>query len=360
MAEICRRCTLRRLPIALLLVGVLMLPGLAQPAPADAACVDTVTGVLLTALAPPLGIGLALGCTPFSDDPAACPITAVGASARRDEQRMLVHEFDYRLTEFCGDVHVVGSFSEQTGEVSERLTGGVDREARALWRCTGDPWVYTIGVRPSCTRLSVTLTGSHTGYEADVISQATYPLSAGSLSTVSRQALNGQLQNAIRQLPPPPPAQPLTPVPPPPRFLHVVKLGTTDIGAVTAVQYLLRHHGHDLQVDGDFGEQTDGAVRAFQAANGLDVDGVVGRETWQKLWVRPPAGRINDVARAVQTLLNRQGEALEVDGFFGPKTEAAVRAFQRAQGLIDDGIVGPNTWEALCARIVHLNPRPLP
>jgi peptidoglycan hydrolase-like protein with peptidoglycan-binding domain len=40
---------------------------------------------------------------------------------------------------------------------------------------------------------------------------------------------------------------------------------------------------------------------------------------------------------------------VEQVGNFGPKTEAAVRAFQRSKGLVPDGIVGPKTWAALDA-----------
>lgn len=62
-----------------------------------------------------------------------------------------------------------------------------------------------------------------------------------------------------------------------------------------------------------------------------------------------PAGRPT-LRRGVSSELVKQVQAkvgVNADGKFGPKTEAAVRAFQSAHGLVPDGIVGPKTWATL-------------
>ena len=61
-----------------------------------------------------------------------------------------------------------------------------------------------------------------------------------------------------------------------------------------------------------------------------------------------------EAVRVVQLALrNTVAPELEVDGYFGPRTEAAVREFQRSAGLAVDGLVGPRTWPALTADFVY-------
>ena len=55
---------------------------------------------------------------------------------------------------------------------------------------------------------------------------------------------------------------------------------------VKALQILLIGYGFDCGnygVDGDFGSATNEAVRNYQKAKGLTVDGIVGKNTWNKL-----------------------------------------------------------------------------
>lgn len=52
---------------------------------------------------------------------------------------------------------------------------------------------------------------------------------------------------------------------------------------VTELQKRLNENGYSLTVDGDFGEKTQKAVQDYQRKNGLDVDGIVGENTWGKL-----------------------------------------------------------------------------
>jgi hypothetical protein len=51
--------------------------------------------------------------------------------------------------------------------------------------------------------------------------------------------------------------------------------------------------------------------------------------------------------RQIQDALKRAGYKVTVDGFFGPRTEQAVRRFQDAAGLQVDGLVGCKTWARL-------------
>ncbi|MDQ4098790.1 MAG: peptidoglycan-binding protein, partial [Actinomycetota bacterium] len=93
-------------------------------------------------------------------------------------------------------------------------------------------------------------------------------------------------------------------------------------GAVQPMQHLLREHGSGIAADGHFGPATEAAVRNFQTAQSLPVDGVVGPITWPRLVVNTSLGSTGEAVRGVQSfglVLIPEQEPVTVDGDFGPE-----------------------------------------
>ncbi|MBE9191431.1 peptidoglycan-binding protein [Gloeocapsopsis crepidinum LEGE 06123] len=103
--------------------------------------------------------------------------------------------------------------------------------------------------------------------------------------------------------------------------------------------------------DGKWGIQTQLALQAvpengFKNVPGtVDVEQVPRQDLAQYTSVRE--GMKGDSIWALQRLLKEEGFQLELDGHFGPKTLAAVKAFQKKRELVADGVVGIQTWQAL-------------
>ncbi|PSB08268.1 hypothetical protein C7B61_14785 [filamentous cyanobacterium CCP1] len=128
-------------------------------------------------------------------------------------------------------------------------------------------------------------------------------------------------------------------------------------------------------ITGNFDYSTEAAVMQFQRDNALTADGIVGSSTEEALRrpsseiARPDAPatpanpsptesdrsdgllRLGDNGQIVSDLQLRLKELGfyqgEVTGVYGPETEAAVLAFQQSQGLLADGVVGPQVSSAL-------------
>lgn len=132
--------------------------------------------------------------------------------------------------------------------------------------------------------------------------------------------------------------------------------------------------------DGNFGVNTEEAVRAFQRLFRLTEDGIVGNATWYRITylfnavkrlseLDSEGIRIDELPRAFEQLLSLGDTGdnvrvmqyylaviaayydtipeIAVNGTFDEATEAAVRAFQRQFGLTEDGLVGRQTWQAM-------------
>lgn len=123
--------------------------------------------------------------------------------------------------------------------------------------------------------------------------------------------------------------------------------------AVVTLQKNLNLVGYSLTADGIFGSGTETAVKNFQSAHGLSVDGIVGPSTSSKLATLASSTtviRLNssgDMVKVLQRLLTKNGYSVSVSGTFNSATDTAVKNFQRAKGLTVDGIVGSATWSKL-------------
>ncbi len=124
---------------------------------------------------------------------------------------------------------------------------------------------------------------------------------------------------------------------------------------VEQLQRDLTRLGYKATPDGNFGPQTDAAVRKFQTDHKLEVDGIAGPKTRAALDAalqqlngpRLKQGATGAQVEQLQRDLTKAGFPAKPDGDFGPKTDAALRNFQRANGLEVDGIYGPKTREAM-------------
>ena len=132
---------------------------------------------------------------------------------------------------------------------------------------------------------------------------------------------------------------------------------------VKQLQQLLKNTGYyGAAIDGIFGSGTRNAVVQFQKASGLSADGIVGAQTWSALYkngtsrgsssgstsgVLKNGSRGTAVADLQAKLKNKGYYSGGIDGIFGLGTENAVKAFQKANGLVADGIAGPRTIAAL-------------
>ena len=104
-------------------------------------------------------------------------------------------------------------------------------------------------------------------------------------------------------------------------------------------------------VDGRYGPQTTEAVRRFQEVRGLPVDGVAHPATLAALRAgtpdRPFSGRVQRVKELQRELTEQGFEPGPDDGRYGPRTTDAVKRFQRAKRLPDDGVADQVTLDSL-------------
>jgi len=193
--------------------------------------------------------------------------------------------------------------------------------------------------------------------------------------------------------PPPPPSAPSAPAPATPSGVpaypgRIFTEGVTS-DALVAWQKQMGARGFGLTGTGFYGALTKSAVISLQQQAGLEVDGKIGRNTWNAAWTTSfgptsapaaPAAPSTPAAPAVpanaencsvgasaapawpgvqynpgdtaaqlqcwQKQMGSRGYGLVGTGYYGPSTKAVVIGVQQRNGLNPSGILGPKTWAA--------------
>ena len=121
---------------------------------------------------------------------------------------------------------------------------------------------------------------------------------------------------------------------------------------VEELQRTLRLFGYTLsRCDGKSGASTREAVAKFQEAEDLPVSRFVDKATWARIqeYIQSPLIHKQEInVRSLQVALKKAGFfSGKADGLLGPQTREAVKAFQKANGLTADSLIGLKTIKAL-------------
>ncbi len=181
------------------------------------------------------------------------------------------------------DGQLSGSAQVKTPDAAGTLSGSADGDgfaATGAGQVGGSLGVFAASEGNGETGGSISvITPNGSGSAQGTVDQEGHVRGSGSL-TIGQARVDGgpEITDATRAEEVAAPTGPVTIIPP------VLRQGAS--GAETQhVQNQLNNHGTSppLTVDGIFGPKTRQAVATFQADNGLEADGVVGKRTWAKL-----------------------------------------------------------------------------
>ena len=142
---------------------------------------------------------------------------------------------------------------------------------------------------------------------------------------------------------------------------NIIGMGARGENVVKIQKELIRR-GYNVPggADGQYGSGCRETVKKFQGDNGLEIDGVVGKRTWDTLFPTlgielPYPGKIITMGSRGENVIRIQKRLIRLgynvpggaDGQYGSGCREMIKKFQGDNGLEIDGDVGENTWNTL-------------